>query len=98
MQRLLESGRDRFETRHRRKDGSLWDVEVSIACYRHRGAACLDFCATSACRKQQQAALEQVAHFDALTQLPNRALLTDRLSQKLAHGQRSTRDDRGLHA
>ena len=40
-------------------------------------------------QKQQQATLEQVAHFYTLTQLPNRALLTDRLSQKLAHGQRS---------
>lgn len=26
---VIESGRDQFETRHRRKDGSIWDVEVS---------------------------------------------------------------------
>jgi len=29
MQQLQAAGRDRFETRHRRKDGTLWDVEVN---------------------------------------------------------------------
>lgn len=29
IQRILAVGRARFETRHRRKDGSLWDVEIS---------------------------------------------------------------------
>lgn len=33
-------------------------------------------------------ALEQLAHFDALTQLPNRALLADRLRQGMAQEQR----------
>jgi len=30
IQRLLCHGAETFETRHRRKDGSLWDVEVSV--------------------------------------------------------------------
>ena len=33
IQRLIETGRDQFESRHRRRDGSIWDVEVS-ATYR----------------------------------------------------------------
>jgi two-component system cell cycle sensor histidine kinase/response regulator CckA len=33
MRNLISRGDDRFESRHRRKDGSLYDVEVS-ACYR----------------------------------------------------------------
>lgn len=30
VQKILTHGRDRFDTRHRRKDGSLLDVEVSV--------------------------------------------------------------------
>lgn len=30
MQRTIESGGQKFESRHRRKDGSLWDAEVSM--------------------------------------------------------------------
>jgi PAS domain S-box-containing protein len=29
IQRLIGTGHDQFESRHRRKDGSIWDVEVS---------------------------------------------------------------------
>ncbi len=89
IQRLKINGRDRFETRHRRKDGSLWDVEASISCHQTPEGGMFGFLRDITLQKQQQATLEQVAHFDTLTQLPNRALLTDRLSQKLAHGQRS---------
>ena len=38
--------------------------------------------------KQQQIQLERMAHYDALTQLPNRVLLADRLQQGLAHARR----------
>ena len=37
IKRLEEKGRDRFETRHRRKDGSMFDVEVSVQYRRHAG-------------------------------------------------------------
>ena len=30
MQQLVKNGQDRFETKHRRKDGSLFEVEVSV--------------------------------------------------------------------
>ena len=29
IQKIIKSGSDQFESRHRRKDGSIWDVEVS---------------------------------------------------------------------
>ncbi len=32
LQRLMAAGRDRFETRHRRKDGTEYDLEVSAQC------------------------------------------------------------------
>ncbi|BBP44588.1 hypothetical protein THMIRHAT_23340 [Thiosulfativibrio zosterae] len=40
-------------------------------------------------QKNQQAALEKIAHYDALTQLPNRTLLTDRLEQAMARAKRN---------
>ena len=39
-------------------------------------------------QKDHQAQLERIAHFDALTNLPNRVLLADRLQQALAQAQR----------
>jgi diguanylate cyclase (GGDEF)-like protein/PAS domain S-box-containing protein len=38
--------------------------------------------------KEHQKQLEQIAHFDPLTNLPNRALLADRLAQAILHSQR----------
>jgi len=38
--------------------------------------------------KKQQDSLVQMAHYDVLTQLPNRVLLTDRFTQALAHSKR----------
>ncbi|MBP9713646.1 MAG: EAL domain-containing protein [Sterolibacterium sp.] len=42
-------------------------------------------------RKQQEAALVKSANFDALTELPNRVLLLDRLQQAISSGTRHTR-------
>ena len=39
--------------------------------------------------KRNQETIEYMAYYDALTQLPNRALLQDRLTQSIAHSQRS---------
>jgi PAS domain S-box-containing protein len=39
IQRILADGSDRFETRHRRKDGSLWDVEISVT-FSHLSDGC----------------------------------------------------------
>ena len=40
---------------------------------------------------QANARLTELAHYDPLTHLPNRALLTDRLQQAMAYGQRHAR-------
>ncbi|HEC74088.1 MAG TPA: EAL domain-containing protein, partial [Methylophaga aminisulfidivorans] len=39
--------------------------------------------------KQQQQALEMMAHYDVLTQLPNRTLFADRFKQAIAHSHRN---------
>ena len=37
LRKIAEQGHDRFETRHRRQDGSLLDVEVSVTLARNNG-------------------------------------------------------------
>jgi len=39
--------------------------------------------------KQQQSVLEQMAHYDVLTQLPNRTLFSDRFTQAISHSKRN---------
>ena len=41
--------------------------------------------------REQESRLEQMAYYDALTKLPNRALLADRMDQALSHVRRSGR-------
>lgn len=40
---IMESGSDQFETRHRRKDGSFWDVEISVTYHAAAGGQLLVF-------------------------------------------------------
>ena len=42
-------------------------------------------------RKQMEEQVRQLAYYDALTQLPNRRMLKDRISQAMAHSKRSGR-------
>ncbi len=37
IQLVLEKGFDRFESRHRRKNGETWDVEISVSYWRQAG-------------------------------------------------------------
>ena len=53
-------GHDRFETRHRRKDGSLMDIEVSVTIVPHSGGVCTAFVRDITGRKQAQAAERQL--------------------------------------
>lgn len=53
-------GHDRFETRHRRKDGSLMDIEVSVTMVPQSGGVCTAFIRDITERKQAQAAERQL--------------------------------------
>jgi two-component system, cell cycle sensor histidine kinase and response regulator CckA len=43
MQIIVEKGSDRFQSKHRRKDGTLFDVEVSIQLRKEEGGQCVCF-------------------------------------------------------
>ncbi|MCB2188791.1 MAG: PAS domain S-box protein [Deltaproteobacteria bacterium] len=56
MRRLIEAGDDRFESRHRRKDGSYFDVEVSVQYQEIKGAGeCVVFVRDITAAKQAAA-------------------------------------------
>ena len=79
------------ELSNRRKDGSLYAEMLTISEVRdrrqrvtHHVAIFIDITAL----KEHQNQLEHIAHFDALTNLPNRVLLADRLHQAMVQAQR----------
>jgi diguanylate cyclase (GGDEF)-like protein/PAS domain S-box-containing protein len=80
----------KFETVHQRADGSLYDVLVHLQLDTHNVrptfvALILDITE----RKKAERQIWDQAHYDALTGLPNRILLQDRLAQKIAKAHRT---------
>jgi PAS domain S-box-containing protein len=57
IRRVIESGGDRFESLHRRKDGSIWDVEVSTTYRNAEGGQFFVFLRDITERKQAEVAL-----------------------------------------
>lgn len=80
---IIEQGHDRFETRYLHKDGHCFDVEVS-ATYMPELQQFFVFCRDISSRKKSEQKIHQLAFYDALTKLPNRRLLMDRLQHAMA--------------
>lgn len=60
MERILETGSETFETQHRRKDGTIFDVEVSVSRLdRGEEYSLVCFCRDISERKRAEAAVEQ---------------------------------------
>jgi diguanylate cyclase (GGDEF)-like protein/PAS domain S-box-containing protein len=95
MWRLLrEKGFWRGELWNRRKDGSSYVQQTSISAVRDEDGEIRHFIGLSSDiseLKESQSKLEHMAYFDALTGLPNRRMLSDRLHQAIALAQRNER-------
>ena len=69
---VSKHGAEQLETQHRRKDGSVWDVEISTTYRYFAGGRIFVFARDISERKLQQQKLEQLATRDELTGLVNR--------------------------
>ncbi len=78
-----------IETRHRRKDGSFFDVEVTAHALELDGEKVLFNASRDITeRKRIENTIWIEANFDQLTKLPNRRLFHDRLEQEIRKSQR----------
>ena len=88
---LADKGHWSGEVWNRRKDGEVYAEILTISAVRDAAGATQHYVAlfTDITQmKEHQRQLEHIAHFDALTNLPNRVLLSDRMGQALLQSQR----------
>ncbi len=90
-QEIQSNGRWQGEVLNRRKDGSLVPEWLSISVCRGADEEVLNYIATVSDlseHKRTEERLRYLAEHDSLTNLPNRLLLADRVSQGIGHVQR----------
>jgi diguanylate cyclase (GGDEF)-like protein/PAS domain S-box-containing protein len=88
---LLENGHWYGEIWNRRKNGEVFAEMQTISTVRDSKGMALHFVSLFSdisVYKEHQHQLEHIAHYDALTGLPNRVLLADRMRQGIAQVQR----------
>jgi diguanylate cyclase (GGDEF)-like protein/PAS domain S-box-containing protein len=84
---LVQQGHWHGEVWNRRKDGEVYAEMLTISTVRNAAGKPEQYVALFSditAGKQHQSQLEHIAHFDALTNLPNRVLLSDRMRQAMA--------------
>ncbi len=85
---IIKLGYWQGEIWNRKKDGALYAELLSISSIRNGEGKVLQYVGIFTDithSKKQQESLEHMAHYDVLTQLPNRTLLENRFTQALAH-------------
>jgi diguanylate cyclase (GGDEF)-like protein/PAS domain S-box-containing protein len=90
-QGLKQHGYWEGEVWNRRKDGVVYAALQTISAVSNAAGAVHQYVALFSditALKAHENELEHIAHFDALTDLPNRVLLADRLRQNMAQAQR----------
>ena len=88
---LTEHGHWSGEIWNRRQDGETYAELLTISSVRDAEGVVQQYVGLFSditAIKQHQSQLEHIAHFDALTSLPNRVLLADRLQQAMAQAHR----------
>ncbi len=88
---LQQVGHWRGEVWNRRKNGDIYAQSLTITAVRDVAGQLQNYLALFndiTTVKKQQKQLEHIAHYDALTDLPNRVLLADRLLHAMAQSQR----------
>ena len=88
---LIDQGHWSGEIWNRRKDGAVYAQWLTISSVRNADGAVQQYVGLFSditAIKEHQRQLEHIAHFDALTNLPNRVLLADRLQQAMAQALR----------
>ncbi|BBJ00529.1 hypothetical protein FGKAn22_22210 [Ferrigenium kumadai] len=89
---ILGSGSWQGEIWNRNKYGEVYPELLSISAVRNAEGELTNFVAVFADisrLKEQEKQLTQMAYYDALTELPNRVLLADRLAQAISQTRRS---------
>jgi diguanylate cyclase (GGDEF)-like protein len=79
---------------NRKKNGESYAELLTISAVRDTTGATTNYVGIFAditLQKQHEGRLEQLAHYDPLTELPNRTLLSDRLHMSIAQAQRNNR-------
>ena len=88
---LIEKGNWYGEVWNRRKSGEVYAEMLTISAVRDERETVQHYVALFSDitpLKEHESQLEHIAHYDALTTLPNRVLLADRLQQAMVQAQR----------
>lgn len=88
---LCSSGHWSGEIWNRRKDGAFFAENLTVSAVADKSGQTRHYVGLFSDitpQKEQQRQLERLAHYDALTGLPNRVLLADRLHQAMAQTKR----------
>ncbi len=88
---LLTKGHWYGEMWNRRKSGAVYAAMTTISAVRDATGTTQNYVALFSditSMKEHEQKLEHIAHYDALTSLPNRVLLADRLEQAIIQSQR----------
>jgi diguanylate cyclase (GGDEF)-like protein/PAS domain S-box-containing protein len=89
---INETGLWQGEIWNRRKNGEVYPEWLSIGTVKNAQNEVINYIGLFSDitrRKEDEARIERLAHYDSLTQLPNRALFADRLKHALVSGARN---------